>query len=231
MLHRLLERLRRSRVDTVSLATSTDASDDVLIDLAEEAGVSTHRGSLNDVLSRVIGAARAAEADVIVEITGDCPLVDPAIVDAVLARYLAGGYDYVANVLDELTFPIGFDVQVFSVDLLEDVSRLTQDPADRENVTSFIYRNPERYRLLNVRAPPALDRPRYRLCVDYPQDFHLIEQIYQTLYPVDAAFSAEAVVLLLDSRPDLATSNTTMPNAFEWPSSGGRADQEMPAIA
>ena len=231
MLHRLLERLRRSRFDTVSLATSTDASDDVLIDLAEEAGVSTHRGSLNDVLSRVIGAARAAEADVIVEITGDCPLVDPAIVDAVLARYLAGGYDYVANVLDELTFPIGFDVQVFSVDLLEDVSRLTQDPADRENVTSFIYRNPERYRLLNVRAPPALDRPRYRLCVDYPQDFHLIEQIYQTLYPVDAAFSAEAVVLLLDSRPDLATSNTTMPNAFEWPSSGGRADQEMPAIA
>ena len=231
MLYRLLERLRRSAsLDAVSLATSVDPSDEVLVRVAEDADVSVYRGPLDDVLTRVIGAARAVGADVVAEITGDCPLVDPRIVDAVVERYLAGGYDYVSNILDELTFPIGFDVQVFSVALLEEVSRLTSDPTDRENVTSFIYRNPERYRLLNVRAPRVLERPRFRLCVDYPQDFELIDQIYQTLYPTTPAFTAEAIVGLLASRPDLANVNTSMPNAFEWPSSGGKADQELLAI-
>ncbi|MBM4135165.1 MAG: spore coat biosynthesis protein F [Nitrospira sp.] len=232
MLYRLLERLRRGRcADVICLATSTDQSDETLVRVAEEAGVAAYRGPLEDVLSRVIGAAREVEADVIAEITGDCPLIDPGIVDAVVDRYLKGGYDYVTNVLDELTFPVGFDVQVFSLTLLEEVSRLTSDPQDRENVTSFIYRNPQRYRLLNVRAPRALDRPRYRLCVDYPQDFDLIEQIYRALYPRDPAFTARAIVELLDSRPDLANANNSMPNAFEWPSSGGKADQEVLALA
>jgi spore coat polysaccharide biosynthesis protein SpsF len=232
MLYRLLERLGRSHnVDAVMLATSVDPADDALVQVAEDAGASAYRGPLEDVIARLIGAARAARADVIAEITGDCPLIDPAIVDAVVERYLKGGYDYVTNILDELTFPIGFDVQVFSVALLEEISRLTSDPEDRVNVTSFIYRNPQRYRLLNVRAPRSLERPRYRLCVDYPHDFDVIEQIYEALYPTAPAFSAEAIVALLDRRPDLATANTWMPNAFEWPSSGGRSDQEPLVIA
>lgn len=231
MLHRLLERLRRSRsVDTVTMATSVDPSDDVLVRVAEKAGASAYRGPLEDVIARLIGAARTVGAEVIAEITGDCPLIDPGIVDAVVERYMKGGYDYVTNILDELTFPVGFDVQVFSVDLLEEVSRLTSDPRDREDVTSFIYHNPQRYRLLNVRAPRALHRPRYRLCVDYQHDFDLIEHIYEALYPTDPAFSAEAIVALLDSRPDLANANTWMPNAFEWASSDGKADQEVLAI-
>jgi len=232
MLYRLLERLHQChRVDEVCLATSTDPSDEILVRVAEEAGVAAYQGPLDDVLTRVIGAARSVGADVIAEITGDCPLADPGIVDAVVERYLKGGYDYVTNVLDELTFPIGFDVQLFSLPLLEEISRLTLDPSDRENVTSFIYRYPERYRLLNVRAPRALDRPRYRLCVDYPQDFELIAQIYQALYPANPAFDARAIIEFLDSRPDLANVNTSMPNAFEWPSSGGKADQELLALA
>jgi spore coat polysaccharide biosynthesis protein SpsF len=165
MLARLLERLKRCRmVDELCVATTRDAADDALEALARAEGVACHRGSVDDVLERTLHAATALKADVIVEITGDCPLVDPDIADAAVRRYLKGGVDYVANVLDRLSFPVGFDVQVYSRAALAEVSGLTDDPFDRGNVTPFFYRNPQRYRLLNLFAPPALDRPyRYAL--------------------------------------------------------------------
>jgi spore coat polysaccharide biosynthesis protein SpsF len=227
MVSRLVERLRRARtLDAICLATSTDPSDQVLEDWAGAEGVACFRGSLDDVLDRTLGAARSLEADLIVEITGDCPLIDPGIVDAVVARYLRGGFDYVTNVLDVLTFPIGFDVQVYSSRLLGEVSALTQDVYDRENVTPFIYHHPERYRLLNLRAPPPLERPRYLLCVDHPEDFALVRAVYEALYPSDPAFSAADIIRFLDGRPDLVRLNNWREEAFTFPRSGGAAVQE-----
>ena len=228
MLARLLERLKQCRMlDALCVATRRDASDDALEALARAEGVAWYRGSLDDVLERVLEAATELKADVIVEITGDCPLVDPAITDAAVRRYLKGGFDYVANVLDRLSFPIGFDVQVYSRAALSEVFALAVDPYDRANVTSFFYRNPQRYRLLNLCAPPALDRPRYRLCVDYPDDFEVVTEVYEALYPRRAAFDAFDIVGFLDGRPDLAGRNTTRPDAFEFPDSGGAAVQEV----
>ena len=226
MLVRLLERLEGSRrVDVPCVATSTDPTDDALTDVARAAGIEIYRGPLDDVLTRLVGAARHVDADVVAEITGDCPLIDPGIVDAVMGYYLRGGYDYVTNVLDGLTFPVGFDVQVFSRALLEEVSRVAADPSDRENVTSYIYQRPDRYRLLNVRAPSELHRPRYRLCVDYIEDLEVVTGVYDALYPRSPAFDAFEIVAFLDNRPDLAGRNVEVPNAFEWPSSGNRAAQ------
>lgn len=230
MLGRLFERLKRcDRIDTVCLATTQEPADDPLEAIAVREGVHTFRGSTDDVLGRVLGAAQSVGADVLVEILGDCPLVDPKIVDSALRRYEEGGYDYVANILDVLTFPVGFDVQVYAVALLEDVSALTQDPGDRVNVTPFIYHHPERYRLLNLKAPPELDRPRYRLCVDYAEDFALVSTIFDTLYPHDPAFDARAIVGLLDRRPDLAHMNTRPGPPLVPPSSNGAAAQEVAA--
>ncbi len=175
MLGRLLERLKRSKqVDVVCVATSVDSADEVLVDVARESGVKSYRGPLDDMLARLIGAAKSVGGSVIAQITGDCPLIDPKIVDGVIDRYRKGEYDYLSNMLDGLTFPVGFDVQVYSVALLEEVSRLACDPQVREHVTLFIYRNPQRYRLLNLRAPTELHRPRYRLCVDYEQDLEVV---------------------------------------------------------
>lgn len=231
MLDRLLERLKRSRRShVVCLATSTDPSDDVLEGIAREAGVEVYRGPLEDVLARTLGAARSVVADVIAEITGDCPLIDPWIVDGVIERYAKGGYDYVTNILDELTFPVGFDVQVYAVSLLEEVSKRTSDPRDRADVTPYIYHHPKRYRLLNLRAPAGLHRPRYRLCVDYQQDFDVITEICSALYPQGPVFSAWKIIDFLDGRPDLVARNNWMPNAFECPSSGGAAAQEVMSL-
>lgn len=229
MLSRLLERLRRCRVlHCVCIATSTDPSDDSIQALAAAERVACHRGSLDDVLDRTLAAARSVEADVIVEITGDCPLVDPGIVDAAVTRYRRGDVDYLVNVLDRLSFPIGLDVQVFATSLLDEVSRLTGDPYERANVTPYIYRHADRYRVVNLVAPPELDRPRYRLCVDYPEDFALVTDIYAALYPGDAAFGARDVVAFLDANPALAAHNTAREDAFVFPVSQGGAPRHEP---
>ncbi|HVL68427.1 MAG TPA: glycosyltransferase family protein [Vicinamibacterales bacterium] len=228
MLARLIERVRAAdMVDTVCVATTSDPSDDPLEAIARGAGAEVFRGSTDDVLGRVLGAARSVSADVIVEITGDCPLVDPSIVDAAVRRYAAGGADYVANILDVLSFPIGFDVQVFAVDLLDEVSRLTDDPGDRVDVTPYIHRHPDRYRLLNLRAPAELDRPEYFLCVDYPEDFEVVSHLFEALYPTNPRFGAREVIPFLDARPELARLNTGRPGLFTFPSSGGAARQEV----
>ncbi len=228
MVCRLIERVRRAAlVDVVCLATSVDPSDVPLEELARGEGVACYRGSLEDVLGRTVGAARSVQADLIVEITGDCPLVDPGIVDAAVRRYGQGDADYLINVLDRLSFPIGFDVQVYSRSLLEEVEGLATDPDDRANVTPYIYHHPERYRVVNLLAPPALDRPGYRLCVDYPEDFAVIAAIYEALYPQNPAFTAYDIVAFLDRHPTLARQNTLREDAFVFPSSGGRARHEV----
>lgn len=228
MVCRLIERVRQAKtVNAICLATSDDPSDQPLEDIARQEGIACYRGSLEDVLDRVLKAAQSVRADMLVEITGDCPLMDPRILDAAVRRLAAGDVDYIINVLDKLSFPIGFDVQVYPVALLAEVARLTQDPYDRVNVTPYIYHHPERFRVLNLAAPPALDRPRYRLCVDHPDDFEVISDIFEALYPQNPAFSAFDIVRYLDARPELAQKNTWRADAFGFPSSGGKARQEI----
>jgi len=228
MICRLLERLKRCRLaDVICLATSVDASDAPLEELARAEGVECFRGSLEDVLERSLGAAKSVSADVMVEITGDCPLADPGIIDSAILRHARGDVDYLANVLDRLSFPIGFDVQVYSVSRLEEISQLTRDPYDRVNVTPFFYRHPDQYRLLNLFAPPALDRPRYRLCVDHPEDFEVVSDIYAALYPSKPDFSAVDIIAFLDRNPELAKKNVWRDDSFTFPSSGGKSRQEI----
>jgi spore coat polysaccharide biosynthesis protein SpsF len=228
MVSRLMERLRRSAlIDVVCLATSVDASDAPLETVAKAEGVACHRGSLEDVLDRVLAAARSVEADAIVEITGDCPLADPGIIDAAIRRYQRGDVDYVINVLDRLTFPVGFDVQVYGVSLLAEVARLASDPGDRVDVTPFIYHHADRYRVLNLLAPPELDRPQYRLCVDYPEDFEVVTAVYEALYPRTPAFTAFDMMAFLDAHPQIARRNTGREDAFGIPASVGPVHHEV----
>ena len=228
MIARLLERLKRSRAAaTICLATTTRSEDDLLEAWAREAGVVCHRGAVDDVLGRVLGAARQCGAEVIAEITGDCPLADPALIDQAIRRYAKGDADYVANILDRLTYPIGLDVQVYGVDLLAEVDRLCLDPAQRVDVTPYIYGHGDRYRLVNMDAPPQLCRPRYRLCVDFADDLAMIAEIYDALYPAKEDFDTGEIVALLDRRPDLVACNASVSDPFACPESGGAAIHEL----
>lgn len=207
MLELMVERLRRvSSLDGIVIATTVNATDDPIVALARRLGVGFWRGSEDDVLGRVLAAATAHEIDVIVETTGDCPLIDPDVVEDCIRVYRESGVDYVANVL-ERTYPVGMDSQVFATAVLADVARRTNDPLDHEHVSLYIYRHPETYSLKNVAAPPALRRPELALTLDTPEDYALINQVFEALYPGNPAFGLKDVLAFLDREPAIARLN------------------------
>lgn len=208
----LIERLKRAKtLDSIVVATSTQPEDKVIADLAERLGVNSYRGSLNDVLSRVIEATKSVNGDIIVEITGDCPLVDPEIVDKMVNTFLNNDVDYASNIL-EATYPAGMDVQVFSLRVLEEISKIVKTPEEREHTSWLIYRNPKKtkYKLLNVKGPKELFQPHLRLMLDYPEDFELVSKIYENLYFSKPDFNIYDIIDLLERKPELKKINSAI---------------------
>ena len=196
-LEHIVTRLKRSRLlDEVVVATTVNKTDDPIVALCEKIGCRYYRGSEEDVLLRVLEAAQSVEGELIVEITGDCPMIDYRHVDYLIEMYRAHEVDYVANVL-ERTFPRGFDTQVFSVDTLLDVSKKTQNKADREHVSLYIYAGETPYRLMNWKAPENLNHPELEVTLDTKEDYELLKKVYERIYPLNPDFSAEDVVSLL----------------------------------
>ncbi len=208
----MIERLRRvPSLDGIVVATTTAPGDDAIADLAHRLGVACCRGSEDDVLERVRTAAHTHDIDVIVELTGDCPLIDPDVVETVIATYRRVQPDYCANIV-ERSYPIGMDTQVFSRAVLDDVARRTDDPADREHVSLFIYTNPQIYRLHNVHAPAEVSRPELRLTLDTPEDLAVIRAIFDALYPANPDFGLSEIMALLDAHPHIAALNAAVPH-------------------
>lgn len=214
MLARMVERLKMvPSLDGIVVATTVNATDDPIEALANELGIGCWRGSEDDVLKRVLDAARAFEADVIVELTGDCPLIDPAIVEQCVQAYTAAGVDYLSNIL-ERTYPIGMDTQVFATRILDDVARRTDDPTDHEHVSLYIYRHPELYSLKNIAAPEGLHDPELRLTLDTSQDYELIDAVFAALLPKGPGFTLADILALLKAHPDLRKINDHV--AHRW---------------
>lgn len=206
MLARMIERVRRSsRVDTVAVATTERPADDIIVALCREMGCEVFRGSENDMLDRLLGAARAFEAEVIVQLTGDCPAVDHRHIDRSVALFFEGDYDYVCNNMPP-TLPIGFDVRLFPTEVLALVGQLTTDPVDRVHGSYYIYTHPERFRLVSWGVDTDMC-PGLRLTVDEYLDYALMCRVFEALLPVNEDFSARDVVDFLRDRPELAGLN------------------------
>ncbi len=200
MLMRLMERLRRvQRADGIVIATTTNVTDDPIAAMCAQQGVPCHRGSELDVLSRYADAARLHAADVVVRITSDCPLIDPALIDQLIAVYEEGDSDYVSNMLPP-TWPYGMAVEVFSATALAQAHAEATQDAEREHVTPFIYWHPQRYRLRNVASPVALSH--HRWTVDTPEDYELVRRLFDHLLPTNPHFTQADVLALLDAHPD-----------------------------
>ena len=203
----IIERLKKSKfIDEVVVATTVNSDCDPIVDLAKRLKVGCFKGSEEDVLGRVLKAAKAHKADIIVEITGDETLIDPVIVDQVIDYYLKNNFDYVSNIL-ERRYPRGLDTQVFSVDVLEDVSKLTNDPADRENVSLYIYEHPEKFRLGGINAPPELNHPDWRWTLDTKEDFEFLKTVYEALYPAKKDFDSYDVLEFIKKNPHVLEIN------------------------
>ncbi|MBV8756664.1 MAG: aminotransferase class III-fold pyridoxal phosphate-dependent enzyme [Deltaproteobacteria bacterium] len=165
----ILQRLAKAkRVSDVLLATSTSPDDAELAQIVEANGFRVYRGSLEDVLTRFVEAARLASPDVVVRITGDCPLVDPDTLDAMLAHFESAQLDYLSNVSPP-TYPDGLDIEICRMSALETALREARPGHQREHVTPFLRENPARFRLGNF-TNPAGDESRLRLTIDLPRD-------------------------------------------------------------
>jgi spore coat polysaccharide biosynthesis protein SpsF len=200
----VIERTRAARtVDDVLLATTTNATDEPLVDAAARLALPVFRGDEDDVLGRYCAAAGAATADVVVRITSDCPLVDPAVIDLVVARFREERADYASNGL-VASFPRGLDVEVLHRSVLETCGREATSPHERAHVTPFAYAHPERFRLLSVEAPTP--HPEERWTVDTPEDLALVRAIVDRLAP-RRDFGWEDILAVLDAEPALRALN------------------------
>ncbi len=205
MLQHQIERVLRSRrIDRLVVATSADRSDDGLEALCGAISLPCHRGDLDDVLDRTYQAALPFNPQHIVRLTGDCPLLDPAVVDRVIEFYLEGNYDYATNSLEE-TFPDGLDVEVFSFSALRRAWATARLPSEREHVTPFIRNHPELFRIGSLRNDRDLSV--HRWTVDEPRDFDFVSLIYRELYPGKHDFATADILAYLERNPEAMAIN------------------------
>lgn len=205
MLARQLERLARMRLVGCLVVATSDMRDDNEIEaLCGDLGVTCYRGALDDVLDRVYLAAKNHSPEHVVRLTGDCPLADPALIDALIAFHCEGGYDYSSNTLTP-TWPDGLDAEVCRFSALESAWQEAQGAAVREHVTPFLYNHPERFRMGDFRN--SVDLSSLRWTVDEPEDFDFVERVYQALYPGNPSFTTDDILALLDYNPDLSAIN------------------------
>jgi glutamate-1-semialdehyde 2,1-aminomutase len=176
----LLARLSRAKeVNQIVVATSFDERNQPLVEHVKKLRYACEQGSENDVLDRFVQAARAHQADVVVRITGDCPLVDPALVDECIRRFKAASVDYFSNTSPP-TYPDGLDIEVCTFKALEQASLETNNPYDREHVTPYL-RESGQFKTSSMQHSQDLSALRWT--VDEPADFAVMEKVFQHFHP------------------------------------------------
>ena len=208
-LKRLIERLKKCKsLDDIILATSTSKTDDVLANWAHNENILCYRGDEDDVLKRIVDAHASINSELIVEITGDSILSDPDIIDMGINTYLANDCDVVTNCGNYLTYPMGVYVQVFKYLDLQEISEKVEDPVVREHVSLYFYENTDKYRVINLVAPPSLNAPHYRFQLDYEEDLIFINEIYKRLEPVYGDnFGLVEIMNIIKKEPELININ------------------------
>ncbi len=211
---RLIERIARIKTKArIVVATTTESLDDRLVALCRAAGIPVFRGHPTDLLDRHYQAALEHGAEAVAKIPSDCPLIDPSLIDQVLARFACGDSDYVSN-LHPASYPDGNDVEVMTREALEAAWRETSLPMEREHTTPFIWERPERFRIANVLWDPQPEGTSkrdysmsHRWTLDYPEDYEFIRRVYEELYPVNKAFGLQDILDLLEVKPELQAIN------------------------
>jgi glutamate-1-semialdehyde aminotransferase/spore coat polysaccharide biosynthesis protein SpsF (cytidylyltransferase family) len=206
MLARVVARVRAAKaVNEVVVATSDQPADDAVADLCKSRDIAFARGSETDVLDRFFRAAEAYAATVVVRITGDCPLVDPAVIDKVIKAYRTQPVDYATNVL-RYTYPDGLDVEVMSFDALRRAHADATDPVEREHVTPYI-RTSGKFRVAGVEHDVDLSQKQYRWTVDDEADLAFVRAVYARLAGQRGpTFGLDDVLGLLEREPSLLES-------------------------
>ncbi|MGE5396032.1 MAG: cytidylyltransferase domain-containing protein [Chitinophagales bacterium] len=210
VIHHVIDRVLQSKyIEQVIIATTVDERDRIIVDAVRgyHSRATTFRGSEEDVLDRYYQAAVENALETVVRITSDCPLIDPGVSDLVVSRYLEGNFDYVSNTI-ERTYPRGLDTEAFSFQSLEKAWKEANRPEEREHVTPYIWRYPEKFRLGSVVS--EVDFSGHRWTLDTVEDWEFIQAVYNYLYQGSNDFLLPEVLALLNTRPELTGINANV---------------------
>ena len=206
LLEHIIERVQASRLlKRIVVATTTQPADDAIVTLAKRLNVDVCRGSEANVLSRFHEAAVQSRAEVIVRITADDPFKDPEVIDRAIDLLLTQGYDYCSNTLTP-SFPEGLDVEAFSFAALQTAFFQAKLDSEKEHVTPYIWKRPEKFSLHNFTHQPNLSQLRWT--IDYEKDILFAREIYRRLYPRKRIFLMRDILDLLESEPGLSDLNS-----------------------
>jgi len=189
----------------IIIAITEDQDDDELFKLCKQNNIEVYRGNSLDLLDRHFQAAKLFNADVVVKIPSDCPLIDPQIIDKVILYYINNRYkyDFVSN-LHPPFYPDGNDVEVMSFKALENAWINAKKDFEREHTTPYIWENPDKFRIGNFDWETGLDYSMtHRFTIDYKEDYEFIQRVYNELYEKNNGFSLNDILNLLESKPEL----------------------------
>lgn len=210
VLQHIIERLRRSKyIDGIVVACTTNEADEAIIDLCDDIQCGWFRGSEDNVLHRVINAAKKFKADIIVDVTSDCPCVCPEHADHMIERLINCDVDYVSNVINR-TYPRGLDIQVFWTHVLHRVDFEVDNDVDRQHVSTWIYKNPKnfnKYKLHNCES--RYDYSDVRITLDTEEDYKLLNLVFNMFNDND--FSDGDLYALKEYYPELFEINKHIP--------------------
>jgi spore coat polysaccharide biosynthesis protein SpsF (cytidylyltransferase family) len=204
--------LQSQKIDKLIIATSTDKSDDTIENFVKENGIDIFRGSLDDVLSRYYKCAKEfKEANGIdnlniIRVTGDCPIIDPQVIDELIEYFEENDCDYASNTLVP-TYPDGMDIEICTFEALEIAYNEASFKSDREHVTLFI-KNEKRFKKLNYTS--KYDFSHLRMTVDEENDFELIKTILENLYKNNSNFSYLDAISFMTKNPDTLFINSNI---------------------
>ena len=205
-----IERMKHSKyIDEIVVATTNNPNDDIIINLCKELSYPYYRGNEFDLLDRHYRAALKFDADSVLKIPSDCPLIDPEIIDKVIIEFFkhSENYDYVSN-LHPPTYPDGNDVEIMKFDTLEYAWLNAIESYQREHTTPYIYENPHKFKIANVEWETGLDYSKsLRLTVDFEQDYQLVKAIYEELESPERIFNLQDILNLIENKPELRQIN------------------------
>jgi spore coat polysaccharide biosynthesis protein SpsF len=197
----IIERLKSFELfDDICLATSHLEIDRPLIEIAKKEGILSYAGAPEDVLDRLYGAAAHSRADIVVEVGGDCPLIDYEVTKKALSLFEEENADYVTNV-EPQTFPDGIDVHVVSFTALKAAHERAILSSQRLHPLSYFSRHKDEFKCVNFKNDVNLANLRWTL--DYEEDFQLIKAVFKNLYPTNKRFGMKDILALLEAKPEL----------------------------
>jgi spore coat polysaccharide biosynthesis protein SpsF (cytidylyltransferase family) len=204
LLWHMLNRLKHSKmIGEIVIATTTNATDDIIVKKVNDWGYKVFRGSENDLLDRYYKTAKKYKADIIVRLTADCPLIDPEIVDQAINEFTSGNYDLVGT---SDSFPDGLDVTVYSFKALEKAWGDAKLPSEREHVGPYMVKHPELFKQKSIAFKEHL--PHMRWTVDEDRDYMFVKEIFERLYKEGEMFYTEDILKLLKREPRLMEINS-----------------------